>query len=224
MKIARHAVAWYALFALASCGTTQGSGGGLVRVRCVPSMGSGIVVRAGNEVITAYHVIEDCLQKRERGALTIEGPSAEVTEASVSFVLPERDLALLVLPRSVAKGIILGQATPTTVLNARGLPDTEFVGHGRSPIVFERPVWLGAIRDDGVLVLAGTFLPGESGAPLFDRRDRVVGILIEKPLVNVVRAVTGESVRVPQVDGLGFAQPTDAIEDLLSLADQARRE
>lgn len=164
-------------------------------------VGSGVVVNANAEILTALHVVE--------GGTEIQVGYADgtTTNATVVGADPERDIALLtpaVLPSLVLPATI-GSAASLRVgdeVYAVGNP-LGLVGSMSAGVVsglgrdFTPPGRGQMLRD--LIQFDAAVNPGNSGGPLLDRGGRVVGIVIG--LANP----TEQEVFI----GLGFAVPIE---------------
>ena len=164
-------------------------------------VGSGVVVNANAEILTALHVVE--------GGTEIQVGYADgtTTTAVIAGADPDRDIALLtpaVLPSLVLPATI-GSAASLRVgdeVYAVGNP-LGLVGSMSAGVVsglgrdFMPPGRERMLRD--LIQFDAAVNPGNSGGPLMDRGGRVVGIVIG--LANP----TEQEVFI----GLGFAVPID---------------
>ena len=164
-------------------------------------VGSGVVVNANAEILTALHVVE--------GGTDIQVGYADgtTTTAVVSGADPDRDIALLtpaalpslVLPATIGSAASLRVGDEVyAVGNPLGLVGSMSAGVvsglGRD---FTPPGRGQMLRD--MIQFDAAVNPGNSGGPLLDRGGRVVGIVIG--LANP----TEQEVFI----GLGFAVPID---------------
>jgi S1-C subfamily serine protease len=161
------------------------------------SLGSGVIVNASGQVMTAAHVIDQ--------ATRIEITFADGTRAAAQVVstTPERDIAVLqpeqpprvIVPAVLGGGVRIGDDT-YSVGNPLGLDDSLTAG-----VVSGLDRSIG--REDGAGELSGLIQfdaavnPGSSGGPLLNRQGQVVGI------VTALANPSGQRFFV----GIGFAVP-----------------
>jgi S1-C subfamily serine protease len=168
-------------------------------------IGSGVLVSAGGEVMTAAHVVQTA------DAVAVLFPTGEVMLADVVSSDPSADVALLKLqeaPPKSAHVAVVGDSDRTTVASQAfvvgaplGYSHTLTVGH----ISARRP----APRERAGLVHAELFQTdaainqGNSGGPLFNMSGEVIGI------VSHIISQSGGS------EGLGFAVTSNVARELL---------
>lgn len=169
----------------------------LVRDQTQERRGTGFVaaVRDGNVfVVTCAHVV-----KPERGAepklslvFNAGTNSARTTEARISVLHEDSDLALLVCqgceapePLALAEDVELPETTPLFVL---GFPFGEALARPReTPVATVSKASVAAIRRDPDGIVERVQLdcelnPGNSGGPVVDADGRVVGVAVAKVL------------------------------------------
>ncbi len=144
--------------------------------------GSGIAI-PGNRLLTNAHVAGN-------GRITIESWDGKRTTATVERLDPQRDLALLSVPRLEIPPVILGDSDklkPGTPVVAVGNP-LGFVGAVSSGVVYSvQPISQGGpkwIQADVRLA------PGNSGGPLANFQGQVVGL-------NTMMTSSGMALAIP---------------------------
>lgn len=170
------------------------------------NLGSGFVIDSGGHVLTALHTI------RGHDALEAVLDTGRVATLRVIGTDPDTDLAMLRLPRDVAKDkrlrvIELGDSDALTVgqwLVTVGCP----TGEARTATVglvsgLGKDLGLGPF--DEYIQTDSAVRPGSSGGPVFDERGKVVGI--------ASAAATAQS--NPKGPSAGYAIPIDAARAVL---------
>jgi S1-C subfamily serine protease len=161
--------------------------------------GAGVVVDQNGSILTSLHVIA--------GAQTVEVRfyDGTVAQARVVRTLPDRDLALIQVPRlpdGIEPATLGGGVSPGDRVLAIGAPfgldasvsEGVVSATGR---VFTDP---SGRRLENMIQFDAAVNPGNSGGPLVDMAGRVVGI------VTGITNPTGQNVFI----GLGFAVPIQA--------------
>lgn len=161
-------------------------------------LGSGVVISADGQILTALHVV--------RGATEIEITFADGTEskAQVAVEVPEQDIAVL-LPEQLPVLLIpavLGNPNAMQVGDEAYAVGNPFGLYGSisSGVIsgFERTFQAeGSPKLEGLIQIDSAVNPGNSGGPLLNRYGQVVGIVVG--ILNPV----DESFFV----GIGFAVP-----------------
>jgi S1-C subfamily serine protease len=163
-------------------------------------VGSGVVVDEFGNILTSYHVVEGLDE------VSVRFHDGSVAQATVDRAEPERDLAVIKVPRlpaGIQPAVLSGGARAgdrvMTIGAPFGLDGSASAGiisaTGRNFVVKET----GQLLTDMIQFDANAN-PGNSGGPLVDMNGRVVGIVTG--LVNP----TNDGVFV----GLGFAVPIEA--------------
>lgn len=174
------------------------------RIEAGAKIGSGVVLTASGDVLTAAHVID--LADVIRVGF-VDGSSRTAT---VRAIEPGADLAVLQLQGELPKGVepcALGDSdgirvgNPVFVIGApRGLERSLTAGYVSARRRDER--FLGDMRFVEHLQTDAAINPGNSGGPVFDLRGDVVGIAC-----HIVMSAAGS-------EGLGFAVTSNAAKRL----------
>lgn len=158
--------------------------------------GTGFVVAPSGLIVTAYHVIEDA------DAIFVVPPGDGATGRPARVVATRRDDDLALLS---VDGTQVGVELATASLSVRqtvfalGYP----IDGSRTTPQSSRGIVSGQL-DDGRLQLDMSLNPGNSGGPVIDENNRVVGVV----------SMGGDVRR--GVQGIGIAIPTRAIQALLA--------
>ncbi len=164
---------------------------GTERVVAIPNTGhgTGVAISEDGLVLTADHVIADAPLL----AVRVPGDDA-VYPAEVVFRDPARDFALLVVPARFEDFLPLAGDAPALrvrqTVHAVGYP----LDPRRTDPQSSRGIIAG-VMSDGNLQLDMALNPGNSGGPLIDEQERLVGIV-------VARGDPGQGVQ-----GIGIAVP-----------------
>lgn len=203
----------------------------LFRFRLAPraqSSGSGFVIQARGQIVTAYHVIRGALGEgstalREGARIGVRFPGgAQDLPARVLGVNPDYDLALLELedPKSLPA-------------NAKPIPlgDSDRLEVGQKIIAIGNPLGLQSTVTTGVISALGREIPtvggvrvpmiqtdaalnpGNSGGPLLDAKGELIGI---STAIVPGLSVDGRRAFV----GVGFAIPSNYLRDNLAQLQQ----
>jgi S1-C subfamily serine protease len=203
----------------------------LFRFRLVPqaqSSGSGFVIQANGQIVTAYHVIRGAMQEgsaalREGARIEVRFPGgAQNLPVRVLGVNPDYDLALLELadPKSLPA-------------NAQPIPlgDSDRLEVGQKVIAIGNPFGLQSTVTTGVISAVGREIPtvgrvrvpmiqtdaalnpGSSGGPLLDAKGELIGI---STAIVPGLSVDGRRAFV----GVGFAIPSNYLRDNLAQLQQ----
>ncbi|GFO70389.1 peptidase [Geomonas limicola] len=169
------------------------------------SLGSGVIISAGGEILTNYHVIADADE------ITVRLSDHHHYKAKVLGTDDKLDVAVLKIE---AKGPLhaapLGDSDQTRV--------GEWVMAIGNPFGLERTVTAGIISAKGRVIGSGPYddflqtdasiNPGNSGGPLIDGRGEVIGI-------NTAIIASGQ--------GIGFAIPIDLVKSILPQLQQGKK-
>ena len=161
------------------------------------SLGSGVIINAQGQVMTAAHVIEQAT------SIDVTYADGSHTPAQVVSSTPERDIAVLqpespprvIVPAVLGGGVRVGDDT-YSVGNPLGLADSMTAGVVSG---LDRSISREDGRGDltGLIQFDAAVNPGSSGGPLLNRQGQVVGI------VTALANPTGQRFFV----GIGFAVP-----------------
>ena len=169
--------------------------------KAVSGLGTGVVVDAGGDILTALHVVN--------GASTIQLTFADGTTATgtVSVRQPAEDIAV------VQPSILSSNVVPATLGNPRAVQvgsEAYVIGHPFGLVdslsagvvsgldrTFQEPNSSQVLH--GLIQVDAAINPGNSGGPLLNRNEQVVGIVTG--LVNP----TSQDVFI----GIGLAVPID---------------
>ena len=174
------------------------------------AIGSGVVINAAGQIMTAYHVVE--------GASSIKVTFADGTDASAEIVdsTPENDIAVLqptsppglIVPAVLGGGVQIGDDT-YAVGNPLGLGGSLSAGvvSGLDRTV-TRENGDGDLK--GLIQFDAAVNPGSSGGPLTNRAGQVVGI------VTALANPTGQRF----FSGIGFAVPIGSAGGAARVPDQ----
>lgn len=161
------------------------------QVVAVPVLGhgSGVVISRSGLMLTAHHVVKDA------AALAVKLPGrSHAHPARVVHVDAERDFALLQLPGTFEHYATLPE-------HPRGLRVREqvfAVGYPIDPNLkhpLSSPGSVAGELEDGNVQLGMSLNPGNSGGPLIDAQERVVGIVIARG--DPAQGVLGLGVALP---------------------------
>ncbi|MEO0323919.1 MAG: S1C family serine protease [Myxococcota bacterium] len=179
------------VFAVRSVGVSRVRGRSGPRVLALPEAGhgTGVVIDARGILLTAAHVVEGA----QEVAVRLPGDGG-VHAAEVVYVDEDLDFALLLCRAPFDQVLPLPETPP--LLPVRATVDA--VGYpldpNRSQPQSSRGIVAGAF-DDGRLQLAMSVNPGNSGGPLIDEDENLVGIVVARG--NPERGVQGIAVAVP---------------------------
>lgn len=170
-------------------------------------LGSGVVINANGDILTAHHVVAD--------AAEVEVVFADGTQANaiVSVAEPENDIAVLQpsQPPELIVPAILGNP------NAMHIGDETFAvgnplgltGSLSAGVIsgFNRsvPVNEGSQRLEGLIQFDAAVNPGNSGGPLLNREGQVIGIVTALANPSQQRSFTGIGFAVPITTAGGAA-------------------
>ena len=167
------------------------SGSGIDRLIAVPASGhgSGILVSADGLVLTAQHVVDEARLL----AVWVPGES-RAYPASVIYQDEERDFAFLAIPGTFPHHIPL--TVPSEALRVR--QTVHAVGYPldarRTDPQSSRGI-ISGVLPSGELQLDMGLNPGNSGGPLIDENERVVGIVVARG--DPTRGVQNIGIAVP---------------------------
>ena len=185
--------------------------------------GSGFVIGDGRYVVTNHHVIADAEELWVYAKLL----KSRVTRVVVDS--PEKDLAVLELDEStdrppVVFGLKSGVHKTQPVL-AAGFPgaadDQAAIRDNYLEVKFTQGIISGYVEGpngEALYEVSAAINPGNSGGPLFDECGRVIGINVEKSLINaVVVGADGKPTlqRVPLGEGIAWSIQADELVNLL---------
>lgn len=165
------------VFSVIGVGTARiRSASNIDRLFAIPESGhgSGLLISRDGLVLTARHVVEDA----QLLAVWVPGQS-RAYPASVVYSDPERDFAVLVIPGVFENHVPL--VAPTEALRVR--QTVHAIGYPldarRSDPQSSRGI-ISGIRPTGDLQLDMALNPGNSGGPLIDESDRILGIVVAR--------------------------------------------
>jgi S1-C subfamily serine protease len=180
--------------------------------------GSGFVVGEGRYVVTNSHVIHSAAE-----GVAVFLAKGEIVKAEVVAKLPDKDLAILKLERVINRPEVTfcdaSAVFKTQTVLVMGFPGSAINTALRADSsLAEVKVTRGIVSAMGIKSKGGTALfqtdaainPGNSGGPLFDACGRVIGINVMKALTEVI-STSGEAVRVPEGEGIGWAIKADEL-------------
>lgn len=184
--------------------------------------GSGFVI-GSRYVVTNHHVIA------EGGEFEVLAKNLELRVSRVVVDSPDRDLAVLEVDGDTGR-------TPVTFVMNSGVKKTETVLAAGFPgaadeqggnmnnlleVKFTQGIISGYVtaqNGEALYQISAPLNPGNSGGPLFDQCGRVVGINVEKSLVQAV-VVGGDgnptTERVPLGEGIAWSIQADELVGLL---------
>lgn len=181
------------------------------------STGSGFIIGSGKHAVTNWHVV-DCVNDGGRVAIAMSSTSR--IQAAVLAKPPGKDLAVLELEEQPGKPPVkfAGSAMvkDADTVYALGFPSAadDGIGEGRFEVKITRGIISAFVTSlaEPQIDQAETQLyqtdaginPGNSGGPLFNEYGQVIGVNVWKSLVPV-RTETGDIVRVPEGDNIGWA-------------------
>jgi putative serine protease PepD len=161
------------------------------------SLGSGVIINAQGQVMTAEHVIDQAT------SIDVTYADGSHTPAQVVSSTPDRDIAVLqpespprvIVPAVLGGGVRVGDDT-YSVGNPLGLADSMTAGVVSG---LDRSITREDGRGDlsGLIQFDAAVNPGSSGGPLLNRQGQVVGI------VTALANPSGQRFFV----GIGFAVP-----------------
>ncbi len=173
------AVAAMSLFAAAPCAAGN-------------TTGSGVVISARGEILTAAHVVESC------STIMVQLSSKEEATAELVARDPKNDLALLRVKTPPAAVAAFREGTPIragdTVV-ALGYPLPSLLAAGANLTVGNVSALAGIENDSRYLQISAPVQPGNSGGPLLDAGGRLVGIVMSKLNAATIASYTGD---IPQ--------------------------
>ncbi|PYQ10689.1 MAG: trypsin [Acidobacteria bacterium] len=140
------------------------------RMVTVPGLGSGVLISADGQVLTAAHVVQTAEKIQ---VLTTGG---EILGARVASSSPSADVALLQLERPPKKGAVAELGDPIFIVGAPlGISYTLTAGH----ISARRKMQgvYGNFSEAEFFQTDAAINPGNSGGPMFDIQGRVVGVV-----------------------------------------------
>lgn len=192
------------------------------------SRGSGFIVDDRGHVVTNNHVVS-CAEKGGRVGLIL-GPD-NLVEADIVWSSKRLDLAVLQSKRALDRpAATLAEeefVRPLDRVYAAGFPgaadDVVKGGVGGSlEVKFSQGIISALVEDDSnrrLYQIDAAINPGNSGGPLFNACGEAIGVNAMKAL-TMIRNASGELVRVPEGEGIGWAIRADELTrnlDLLGL-------
>ena len=179
------------VYAVRNVTTGQGQGSRFMRTIALPEAGhgSGVVVGTDGLVLTAHHVVQ--------GArfVAVRVPGEPFARAAVPVVLDEdNDVALLAVPGTLPSSLEVPSAAPR--LRVRQTVDA--IGYPLDPSRREPQSSRGIISGvlpSGELQLDIALNPGNSGGPLVDESETLIGMVIKRG--DPSQGVQGIGVAVP---------------------------
>lgn len=177
--------------------------------------GSGFIVGDGKYVVTNWHVIY-------KASVIVVLSGNDKVRAVVRRQSRQKDLAILELSRQLNRPSVVfaprSAVRKAQPVYAMGFPSAAMGDHLDSASTIAEVKISRGIISAFVKSRAGTRLiqtdaainPGNSGGPLFNTCGHIVGINDMKSLTRVVSA-SGQVVRVPQGEGVGWAIQTDEL-------------
>ena len=199
-----------------------------VRIFCTmrdgkTSTGSGFIIGSGQHAVTNWHVVE-CTNDGGRVSIAINSSSR--IYATVMAKPEGKDLAVLELEQNPGKPAVKFVGTKMVkdaeTVYALGFPSAadDGIGEGRFEVKITRGIISAFVTslaepqiDQAEIQLYQTdaaINPGNSGGPLFNEYGQVIGINVWKSLVPI-RTESGEIVRVPEGDNIGWAIRIDEL-------------
>ncbi len=164
----------------------------VVRVSVGPSSGTGLILDSdAGIVVTAFHVVEDWVNN----SILVDLPNGMSKSAELVYQDSERDLAWLRLKST--RG--LPDASISVNVDFRSLrPGQQIIRFGYGSVSGElqgfAPVATGIVssvfRDDRVIQLDASAIPGDSGGPVFTTDGQLIGIVTSKLTGQFVEGVT----------------------------------
>ena len=184
--------------------------------------GSGFVI-GDRYVVTNHHVIADA------DSVTVLAKGLKIAVSRIVIDSKDKDLAVLELDGgtgrpAVVLGLNSGVKKTETVL-AAGFPGAaDDQGDNMDNLLevkFSQGIISGFVKSangEALYQISAPLNPGNSGGPLFDECGRVIGINVEKSLVQAV--VVGQdgntsTERVPLGEGIAWSIQADELVDLL---------
>lgn len=151
--------------------------------------GSGVVVDASGLILTAAHVVEGA-----RLVAVVLPQTDQAIPAEVVFADKDRDFAFLRVNQSVPTAVSLPAEDPKlkvrSTVYAIGYP----IDATRTDPQSTRGVVSGLLKDSR-LQLDVPVNPGNSGGPVIDEKERLVGIVVARG--DVSQGITGITIAVP---------------------------
>lgn len=199
-------------------------------------MGTGFVIDDGRLVVTNHHVLPDLLDREKRERLVVisgQGRDTEIHHAEVVARSRNHDLALLRIAAPSLPALRLGTSGSVRVgeeVAFTGYPIGMILGlypaTHRATIAARTPMVIPArqsdeldarriraLRNDPPMVfqLDGTAYPGNSGSPLYRKKNgEVIGV------INQVFVQGGREAAVGQPSGITYAIPAEHVQPLVN--------
>ena len=206
---------------------------GVVRVVSDGSHGSGFIINENGYIVTNHNVIEDVLRGGELNV--VPAGSSTLYSAEVIHADPSRDLAVLRASGLELPPLSLSRAEPKVAQEvwSAGFPGAADSLNRQNNVTIQRNIisaihfgsWGGDERFS-IIQHGADVGPGNSGGPLLDSCNRVVGVNTAASLIAVKEEVTekerkrgkiARTVRVPHGSGIFWSS---AIEETIRMLDQ----
>lgn len=165
----------------------------VVRVTVGQSSGSGLILDSdAGIIVTAFHVVEEWVNNN---SIMVDFPNGMSTLADLIYQDSERDLAWLRLKST--RG--LPDASISVNVDFRSLrPGQQIIRFGYGSVSGElqgfAPVATGIVssvfRNDRIIQLDASAIPGDSGGPVFTTDGQLIGIVTSKLTGQFVEGVT----------------------------------
>jgi S1-C subfamily serine protease len=158
-------------------------------LRKIKATGSGFVLAANGNILTADHAIDGC------GAVSVGGPDQEIRPASVTIADRTNDLAVLnvrALFSAVAQFRLEPPIRQGESVVAVGYPLAGVLAYGTNLTTGIVSALAGIENDSRMLQITSPVQPGNSGGPLLDASGNVIGVVSAKLDAIKVAGITGD--------------------------------